>query len=1148
MQLPGFGANNTSFLNRKLSKREKKEKKKRDKKEKAAAKAAAANGKDSLAERLYSEMPETSFTRSISNPEAVMRRRRQQKLEKKLQQFSQEGGPEAGGTLRIFGESINQDVPYKTILLSTRDTASFAVKEILEKYGKEKEDPNQYCLVQMIVPYVNGEMGGGGQGHAKSASLLADNNMREYILDEDDCPLIIERSHIKSRGVLTFHIRRRPHDYQPRKRKKKPYESSAVDESVAASPATSAAASAKTMMLPFLIEVNPDGSDISPPVRAGAQQGNGQLPRRHYLYMNVTEVGSEVSNDSANNNTSAGPNKGPPKRNSLQLFGPNVQPRHCVIAHTEGIITVTPCSRESETFVNGTRIYETTILKHGMLVRFGKLHTFKFVDEASMRRHSQLSTGPMVGLHFQQQQQHRGSHATQASTATLDRSGSLTTIPYETTFDADGKVETQIAQHSPAAGAATSGGKSSVDPRGSPFHHSATGSLQRHHTVNSLPLENVGNESVNVPPPPVARLISQQPVPNNTNQVARKGDNILPAILEVWEEIEDPFLNIIIKRIDPNQVPFKLGIAYTLYMVTRYRASTYFKQEINPDSRANLLVTFCLKYSNMIYQTIGEHHNEQAWLAFWLGNSSELLNFLKNDRHLNPFLFESREVLEKSVQLAFDCLVACQHHELKDALATFGEDITDPTEERMAQMTGKMLTVLSNSMQLLQGFRVNAALTIQLFSQLFHFINMWIFNKVIGTPQVNYCTRPYGLRIRNCIVQVELWAEKHGLELAAECHLSRIVQTAQFLISLKSSPEELKQIVANFYKLNSLQLRALFDRYQSSPEDGPATGFTNDQVESVIKMARNTTDELLLKEGRELRLEEEPDLQLPFLLPEDGYSCDVVRGIPVNLQNFVQTLVQARVCNLTIQPTASGYWTIYFIDFQPESVQPMMPDFMQAQADEQQQHQQQQLAESSKNGAPNGPSSQFAVPSSAQIPAKMPGQYNTLRPGGSEPEVQILKLQKSNNGMGLSIVGAKGSNQTKFGIYIKSVVKGGAADQDGRLEAGDQLLKVDGNSLIGISQERAAELMTQTGPIVTLEVAKQGALYHGLSGILAQQSQSTSNVAQAGSANSMVYQSPLNMQQSKSEYFNVEPFHGITVFSYPFKAWEHCRDREICVS
>ena len=45
-----------------------------------------------VAEQLYTDAPENSFTRSISNPEAVMRRRRQQKLEKKLQQFHGQNG------------------------------------------------------------------------------------------------------------------------------------------------------------------------------------------------------------------------------------------------------------------------------------------------------------------------------------------------------------------------------------------------------------------------------------------------------------------------------------------------------------------------------------------------------------------------------------------------------------------------------------------------------------------------------------------------------------------------------------------------------------------------------------------------------------------------------------------------------------------------------------------------------------------------------------------------------------------------------------------------------------------------------------------------------------------------------------------------
>jgi len=73
-----------------------------------------------------------------------------------------------------------------------------------------------------------------------------------------------------------------------------------------------------------------------------------------------------------------------------------------------------------------------------------------------------------------------------------------------------------------------------------------------------------------------------------------------------------------------------------------------------------------------------------------------------------------------------------------------------------------------------------------------------------------------------------------------------------------------------------------------------------------------------------------------------------------------------------------------------------------------------------------------------------------------QPELQLIKLHKNSNGMGLSIVAAKGAGQEKLGIYIKSVVPGGAADADGRLQAGDQLLRVDGQSLIGITQERCA--------------------------------------------------------------------------------------------
>lgn len=55
----------------------------------------------------------------------------------------------AGGTLRIYADSLKPNIPYKTILLSTRDAAEFAVVEALEKYGLEKENPREYCIARV---------------------------------------------------------------------------------------------------------------------------------------------------------------------------------------------------------------------------------------------------------------------------------------------------------------------------------------------------------------------------------------------------------------------------------------------------------------------------------------------------------------------------------------------------------------------------------------------------------------------------------------------------------------------------------------------------------------------------------------------------------------------------------------------------------------------------------------------------------------------------------------------------------------------------------------------------------------------------------------------------------------------------------------
>lgn len=95
-----------------------------------------------------------------------------------------------------------------------------------------------------------------------------------------------------------------------------------------------------------------------------------------------------------------------------------------------------------------------------------------------------------------------------------------------------------------------------------------------------------------------------------------------------------------------------------------------------------------------------------------------------------------------------------------------------------------VLYILSSAMSLLRRCRVNAALTIQLFSQLFHYINMWVFNRIVLEPDLRLCTRLWGHCLRMRLSYIEAWAERQGLELAADCHLARVVQVTLFFFNV----------------------------------------------------------------------------------------------------------------------------------------------------------------------------------------------------------------------------------------------------------------------------------------------------------------------------------------------------------------------------
>ena len=70
----------------------------------------------------------------------------------------------------------------------------------------------------------------------------------------------------------------------------------------------------------------------------------------------------------------------------------------------------------------------------------------------------------------------------------------------------------------------------------------------------------------------------------------------------------------------------------------------------------------------------------------------------------------------------------------------------------------------------------------------------------------------WGLRLKKRLGRIESWAEKQGLELAADCHLARVVQAAHLLLARKNTAEDIASVSSICFKLNSLQLKTLLNK------------------------------------------------------------------------------------------------------------------------------------------------------------------------------------------------------------------------------------------------------------------------------------------------------------------------------------------------
>uniref|UniRef100_A0AAV2JEV3 Dilute domain-containing protein n=1 Tax=Knipowitschia caucasica TaxID=637954 RepID=A0AAV2JEV3_KNICA len=196
-------------------------------------------------------------------------------------------------------------------------------------------------------------------------------------------------------------------------------------------------------------------------------------------------------------------------------------------------------------------------------------------------------------------------------------------------------------------------------------------------------------------------------------------------------------------------------------------------------------------------------------------------------------------------------------------------------------------------MSLFRGAQLHPALCIQISSSLLHCLSSWVFNSLMRRcPQpADLRSAHWGATLRLRLRPIQAWAERQGLELAAQAHLSLLTQAVALL-----TRDPCVDLTAQNFRLKPDQVHRLLQ--------------DQDQHRDRVPNSVQTQD---------CHLEEPLTLDLPLLLPEQGYCSHSMRGVPLGLREFMEAVCDQGVVTVTPEPHASD-WTIHFSDCSSETL------------------------------------------------------------------------------------------------------------------------------------------------------------------------------------------------------------------------------------
>lgn len=124
--------------------------------------------------------------------------------------------------------------------------------------------------------------------------------------------------------------------------------------------------------------------------------------------------------------------------------------------------------------------------------------------------------------------------------------------------------------------------------------------------------------------------------------------------------------------------------------------------------------------------------------------------------------------------------------------------------------------------------------------------------------------------------------------------------------------------------------------------------------------------------------------------------------------------------------------------------------------------------------ARSGPEDTPLTPPSPSPIDRSPSAVSDTSKAGSDmvlntewAQVEVIDLINDGSGLGFGIIGGRST-----GVVVKTILPGGVADRDNRLQSGDHILQIGEVNLRGMGSEQVAAVLRQSGSHVRLVVAR----------------------------------------------------------------------------